>query len=1804
VWKRRRREYIEQAKQSAAEDIRLAIATAKEQAEKRIDGAKATQEADVAKLEVEETKIVDQQVEAATATANAEMETKLAPALSAFEAATTNETATAEQLETAKTVAAAADSEKEKDEVAGTEKSQAMAAEAAAAAEEDKKKSEAAAKAEKTKKVTEAAAAADDPAEAAAAMAEAEKNKKQAFEVAAAEALLKIAQGKAEARDFEKKAHQTAADTAVKKVEAVGEAEKNAADAAEDATKTKVDFEKAQSILLEERDAKVSEVREKAQDHLQTVLAAAREKGTAQLDELEQKSAVQQKEAEDKSIAQAKITEEAAVPRAKATRELKEQQAERAEKRRQLMAVAQVIADRKMAQVAADSRKEEEDHLSKAKELEEASQTAAQKRVEDEREDARKTLQQHVDAEMANAKENIENEQRQALAELEESAKKRLSAVEEQAKEEQAKAEQRLKVQEAQTLLEAKLVAAAELKCAELSAKAKSKRRIDEASAMQIAMLSVAEVRAEMVESKVQLLYDAHAQVEDDLAAKLAEIERDCRQDLEIAINAQQRTVDQAKAEAKLHRASEVKELQSQVATAEHALNATKDGAKQTKATLEATKAEVQSMQEDSSKRVEEKVAVAAKLAEEQRVGAETKAKAEAADSMAKAMAADDEGGEDVGVQMGQIVEKRKKAEADAKEAADETVRAARTQAEEETKVEEADKVALAEDLTKQLEEKTQNVAEEEAGFATLQQQLDALVTEVTAEEEKKIKEVGPSAQKTYDEKSEKIRQETEAKGTSARAVAAERKKAAVDEADKAANAKVARAMTDAHNAREQAIADAKEAEGLSIAEAKDVAQAERQVSMVRASAEMERKLAFAAAATEYDRRLRDASERIECEKGVAKVLAKMEAERKVTDAPDVVEPGRAAAEKRARDKAAAQVSQITQEAKSSRRAASFSLKAEMDWSKTDASGKAEEASNAESRLAQGQENRKQQLTAVHANTDRTLADAKGKADVEFRRATAQAATVAERKMEQAAKKAMGMKKTAEWAEKEGIGETADTEAELVAAREAAATVVAAEEEKNRAEVKAKSVADKLIEEAEEKVKTKLEASEAKWEIEHTRLSEAAEAARLMAQKAAEVMATASAAWEAVDVKAGTEEAEIVSSTETEWKEWLDTALEQVKKDGEEYHARLLKEAEEAGEAGTTAAEEEGVSRLKEATAWVQRQRTEIEKQAEAKEAYRIAEAEATAYGKPWPPPSEDGDAGADNESSTAQISPTSSGIGAMFSPGRGFAAGTTSHEGTEGGWWDLSSLVKRQFQKMWGDLRSDAAAAADNLLEVGDAEAGDSEGDSEEGEGDEDDEDKAGVNPTVDDFVNKEDTKAEDGEVTEAIVTTESPKRSANLTQLRALSPSDISHPMLVREDMDITPQLHRFLAFDNKFFRSGDAVKGVVVIVCPRHMRASGIDMHWLGVEEVGHLNERGELVDIRGAVISDGDDEPTVTGYKKRVIFDESVRLWKPSSSSAATTNDGEEAEGILPRGPTVLPFSWMLPGDLPRSVEPVKIMKNSMSFAEFLGTSSNDVKGKDGRASPMQSNVSTQEANEIKQEKQVTENKQSAFSRIGLGKSKGPMICRVRYTLEVVVHSREEALRRLPPLTSKLTVFEYVDPVSSDCIPSFHHPIPLNQPVERTSQMSYLFGGAHPCVATVRLDRPVLVPGKPIRVKMLVYNGSTRSVSGFRYSLVKRSKAKHEAEASTEVVLSGPIAFHDDSAGKQGSEGPLVKTVEALKTKMLSTRLKIPVTTAGSVTRGELVSVTHELLIELQVMAASSLVVRMPVYVVESILPDSL
>jgi hypothetical protein len=38
--------------------------------------------------------------------------------------------------------------------------------------------------------------------------------------------------------------------------------------------------------------------------------------------------------------------------------------------------------------------------------------------------------------------------------------------------------------------------------------------------------------------------------------------------------------------------------------------------------------------------------------------------------------------------------------------------------------------------------------------------------------------------------------------------------------------------------------------------------------------------------------------------------------------------------------------------------------------------------------------------------------------------------------------------------------------------------------------------------------------------------------------------------------------------------------------------------------------------------------------------------------------------------------------------------------------------------------------------------------------------------------------------------------------------------------------------------------------------------------------------------------------------------------------------------------------------------------------------------------------------------------------------------------------------------------------------------------------------------------------------------------------------------------------DDSAGKQGSEGPLVTTVEPLKTKMPLTRLKTPVTTAGS------------------------------------------
>jgi hypothetical protein len=1782
-------EYIEQAKQSAAEDIRLVIADAKERAEKLIAEAKAGHEADLSKIETTEGKIVEEKVDAATKEASEEMETKLGPALKAFEASTANETATAQKFEETKALAEAADCEKEKEKTAATEKSQTMATEAAEAAEEEKKHAEAAAVSEKTRKVTEAAAAADDPAEAAAAMVEAEKAKKQAFEVAAAEALLKIAQGKAESREFEKKEHQAAEDAAVKKIEAVGEAEKAAADAVEEAKTAKEEFEKVQAVLLVERDATVKEARDKAQQHLQTLVDAAREKGALQFEDLEKSSTMQQKEAEERAIAEAKIKEAAAVPTARAERELKEQQAERAEKRRQLMAVAQVIADRKMAKVAADSKEAEDALLAEAKEREQAAQAEAQKKVENEREEARHTLQQHVDAEMAKAKENIEAEQKRALAELEESAKNRLLAVEVKATEDRVEAEQRLKVLEGQTLLEAKLVAAAELKCAELIAKAKTKRRVDEASAMQIAMLSVAEVRAEMAESRVQLLHDAHAQIDENLATNLAQVERDCRQDLEIAVGKQQRMIDGVKAEAKLHRATEVEEVQTKVAAAEAALNVVQDDANQLKAKLEASQEEVKSAATISAKRVEEKVTAASKLAEETRTAAEAKAKAGAAASMAEAMAADGEDGEDATVQMGRIVEKRKKAEAEAREVANESVKVARAQAEEETKAEEADKVASVETMTKDLEGETQKVQEGEATFATLQQELDALVAAVKAEEAKQIEEVGPSSQKVYDETAEQIRKETEAKNASARAIADERKKAAVDEADKAANAKVARAMTEAHQDREQAIVNAKEAERVAIAEAKDVAQAERQVSMVRASAEMERKLAVGAAATEYERRLRDATDRIEAEKGVAKVLAKMEAERKVTDAPDVVEPGRAAAEKRARDKAAAQIEQITQEAKSNRRAASFSLKAEMDWAKTDASGKAEEASSTESQLAQGEENRKQQLVAVKANTDRTLSEAKAKAEIEYRRATAQAAAVAERKMEQAAKKAMGMRKSAEWAEKEGIGDTADTEAELAAAREAAASVVAAEEEKNKAESKARAEADKVIAEAEEKINAKLAKGEEKWEVERVRLVESAEGARALCQKAAEEMAKKSAAWDEVDVKAAAEEKEIVENTEKEWNEWLETALGQVKKDAEEYQENLLKAAAEGEEAGLAAAEEEAQVRLREATAWVEQQRASIEKEAEAKEANRIAEAEAKAYGRPWPPVGEDGSDGSADDSKAS--SPKPRGISAMFSPGGSLGgAAAAGAAGAEQGWWNLSSLVKSQFSRLWGN--------ADQLLEIEAAKTSD----GKDGEsGDEDKEEGADcANPTLGEWCG--DAKDEDGEVAEAVEGDKTPKKSANLTQLRALSPTDILHPMLVREDMTITPQLHRFLAFDNRFFRAGDAVKGVVVIVCPRHMRASGIDINWLGVEEVGHLNESGELVDVRGAVIGDdGAGEGTVTGYKKRTIFDESVRLWAPDSSTSATSTDGEEAEGILPRGPTVLPFSWMLPGDLPRSVEPVTIHKNSMSFTQFIGTGSSAVKSTE-TAQHKQVNVSRQEANEIKQEQQVQENKQSAFSRIGLGKGKGPVVCRVRYTVQVVMHSREESLRRLPPLTSKLTVYEYVDPVSSDCIPSFHHPIPLNQPVERTSQMSYLFGGAHPCVATVRLDRPVLVPGKAVRVKMLVYNGSTRTVSGFRYSLVRRSKAKHEAEASTEVVLSGPIAFHDESmSGKKGEDGQ-AKTVDALKTKMLSTMLPIPVTTAGSVTRGELVSVTHELLIELQVMAASSLIVRMPVYVVESILPD--
>lgn len=156
---------------------------------------------------------------------------------------------------------------------------------------------------------------------------------------------------------------------------------------------------------------------------------------------------------------------------------------------------------------------------------------------------------------------------------------------------------------------------------------------------------------------------------------------------------------------------------------------------------------------------------------------------------------------------------------------------------------------------------------------------------------------------------------------------------------------------------------------------------------------------------------------------------------------------------------------------------------------------------------------------------------------------------------------------------------------------------------------------------------------------------------------------------------------------------------------------------------------------------------------------------------------------------------------------------------------------------------------------------------------------------------------------------------------------------------------------------------------------------------------------------------------------------------------------------------------------------------------------------------------------------------------------------------------------------------------------------------------MFGGEQPCAVSVRLDRPVLVPGRPTKVEVNIINGSTRTVVGFTARLVRSVALRFAPEQDEKDVLGltavervaskDDVVFESAITPTESATGAAVATVAPMDSKFTSFVLTVPQSVEGSVTRGKKLSVMHSLQVELKVRGSSPLVVKIPVYLVEGL-----
>jgi hypothetical protein len=389
--------------------------------------------------------------------------------------------------------------------------------------------------------------------------------------------------------------------------------------------------------------------------------------------------------------------------------------------------------------------------------------------------------------------------------------------------------------------------------------------------------------------------------------------------------------------------------------------------------------------------------------------------------------------------------------------------------------------------------------------------------------------------------------------------------------------------------------------------------------------------------------------------------------------------------------------------------------------------------------------------------------------------------------------------------------------------------------------------------------------------------------------------------------------------------------------------------------------------------------------------------------------------------------------------------------------------------------------------------------------------------------------------------------------------------------------PKVHQMLSFDNLVVRSGGVLKGVMVLVLPSSVPASSVRIQWSGVESAG--------------------DQQT------SILADETV-LWMPVEDSTKGT--------VLPAGCHHFPFSWKLPVHLPRSHQ------QSCDVQDANDTTPPHSIKYSARAIVLNDGGSTTSVAPIEQELVVRE-------CIDPNNTQMWPLAQAHFeepadSMELVADLADTGGFQISRGAAESVTAREGD---ASAVPMI--PLSLNQPVERSATQTYMFGGGQPCVASVQLCTPTLVPGHTSKVTLHVLNGSTRSIGSFKYRLIAVTSFMEEAmgqkmlerlqlfdgegvnegvEGANQNCGSSTIierrsvvvgAFHP----KDMNSGQAVRSIGPMQSLEMGFELRMPAGVQSSVLHGRRISVRHVLAVEMsnQGVDTATLAVELPVCVVD-------